>query len=181
VLEAAPRVDALLRRLRDLRADGQRIRVHGDLHLGHVLDTGDDVVFVDFEGGSARTLSERRLRWPALVDLASLVRSLHFAAHWPRVERELLGADAEPDGLAVWSTYWFRWSSAACIAVYREATAGAEFLPRDDAAWEVLFRCLLVSRACDELSSRLGSRSDWLGIPLAGLDELLGRDAGSAD
>jgi predicted trehalose synthase len=37
-----------------------------------------------------------------------------------------------------------------------------------------MFKALLVSRACDELTSRLGSRSDWLGIPLAGLDELLG-------
>jgi maltose alpha-D-glucosyltransferase/alpha-amylase len=177
VLRAAPRVDQLLRRLRDLRCDGQRIRVHGDLHLGHVLDTGDDLAFIDFEGDSARTLSERRLRWPALVDLASLVRSFHFAAHWPRVERELLGAPpGEPESLAPWSTFWFRWLGAACIAGYREATAGTLLLPSDDEAWSVLFRCLLISRACDELTSRLGTRSDWLGIPLAGLDELLGGD-----
>jgi maltose alpha-D-glucosyltransferase/alpha-amylase len=175
VLAAAPRVDSLLTRLRHLRCDGQRIRVHGDLHLGHVLDTGDDVVFIDFEGDTARPLSERRLRWPALLDLASLVRSFHFAAHWPRVERELLGGDAaQAEARAPWSTFWFRWLSAACIAGYREATAGAAFLPSDDEAWSIIFGCLLVSRASDELTSRLGSRSDWLGIPLAGLDELLG-------
>ena len=174
VLAAAPRVEALLARLRQLRTDGQRIRIHGDLHLGHVLDTGDDVVFIDFEGDTARPLSERRLRWPALADLASLVRSFHFAAHWPRVERELLGADTgQAEVLAPWSTFWFRWLSAACIAGYREETAGAAFLPSDDEAWSILFGCLLVSRASDELSSRLGSRTDWLGIPLAGLDELL--------
>ena len=55
-----------------------------------------------------------------------------------------------------------------------EATAGTSFNPSNDDTWSVLFKCLLVSRACDELTSRLGSRSDWLGIPLAGLDELLG-------
>ena len=93
VLEAAPRVDALLGRLRELKIDGQRIRVHGDLHLGQVLDTGNDVVIIDFEGDTGRPLSERRLKRPALTDLASLVRSFHFAAHWPRVERELLSAD----------------------------------------------------------------------------------------
>jgi maltose alpha-D-glucosyltransferase/alpha-amylase len=175
VLAAAPRVDALLARLRHLHCDGQRIRVHGDLHLGHVLDTGDDVVFIDFEGDTARPLSERRLRWPALADLASLVRSFHFAAHWPRVERELLGGDAaQAESLAAWSTFWFRWLSAACIAGYREVTEEAAFQPSDDEAWSVIFACLLVSRASDELTSRLGSRSDWLGIPLAGLDELLG-------
>ncbi len=175
VLESAPRVEALMGRLRQLPSDGERIRVHGDLHLGQVLDTGDDVVLIDFEGDTARPLSQRRLKRPALTDLASLVRSFHFAAHWPRVERELLSEDVvEPDGLAAWSTAWFQWTSAACIAGYREATAGTDFNPRDDDAWSVLFTSLLVSRACDELTSRLGSRSDWLGIPLAGLDELLG-------
>ena len=175
VLEAGPRVDELLGRLRELQTDGQRIRVHGDLHLGQALDTGADVVIIDFEGDIARPLSARRLKRPALTDLASLVRSFHFAAHWPRVERELLSEDTvEPDGLAAWSTAWFQWTSAACIAGYRAATAGTAFNPSDDDDWSVLFECLLVSRACDELTSRLGERSDWLGIPLAGLDELLG-------
>jgi trehalose synthase-fused probable maltokinase len=175
VLEAAPRVDALLQRVRELHTDGERIRVHGDLHLGQVLDTGSDVVIIDFEGDTARPLSQRRIKRPALTDVASLVRSLHFAAHWPRVERELLSEDAvEPDGLAAWSTAWFQWMSAACIAGYREATEGTSYNPSDDDAWSVLFKALLVSRACDELTSRIGSRSDWLGIPLAGLDELLG-------
>jgi maltose alpha-D-glucosyltransferase/alpha-amylase len=158
-----------------LPADGARIRIHGDLHLGHVLDTGNDVIIIDFEGDTGRPLSERRLKRPALTDLASLVRSFHFAAHWPRVERELLSDGAlESDGLADWATYWFHWTAAACIAGYRDATAGASFNPQDDAAWSVLFKSLLVLRACDELTSRQGTRSDWLGIPLAGLDELLG-------
>ena len=175
VLEAAPRLDALLARLRDSKIDGQRIRIHGDLHLGQVLDTGNDVVIIDFEGDTGRPLSERRLKRPALTDLASLIRSFHFAAHWPRVERELLSSDVvEPGDLSAWSTYWFQWMSAACVGGYRDATAEATFNPAADDTWSVLFKSLLVSRACDELTSRLGSRSDWLGIPLAGIDELLG-------
>ena len=118
------------RSLRDVRSDGKRIRVHGDLHLGHVLDTGNDVVFLDFEGDLGRPLSERRLKRPALTDLASLVRSIHFAAHWPRVERELLVADqGARSSLAAWSTFWFQWMSAACITGYRSSSDGAGFLP----------------------------------------------------
>jgi maltose alpha-D-glucosyltransferase/alpha-amylase len=174
VLAAAPRVDVLLQRLRELPADGERIRVHGDLHLGQVLDTGSDVVILDFEGDTGRPLSARRLKRPALTDLASLVRSFHFAAHWPRVERELLVNGPAHEAHAPWSTFWFQWMSAACVRGYRDATVGARFNPGDDTAWSLLFKALLVSRACDELTSRLGARSDWLGIPLAGLDELLG-------
>ena len=191
-LAALPGAEALLASLRDLRLDAQRIRVHGDLHLGHVLDTGSDVVFLDFEGDTGRPLSERRLKRPALVDLASLVRSIHFAAHWPAVSRELLGAGSDrPSPRAAWSTFWFQWMSAACVRGYRTATEGAAFLPADDEAWSILFESLLVARACDALGSRLGPRADWLGLPLAGLDELLGvgpmgdaqggpRDRGSA-
>ena len=110
---------------------------------------------------------------------ASVVRSIHFAAHWPRVERELLSeATVDSDGLASWSTAWFEWMAAACIAGYRATTEDTDLNPGDDEAWSVLFKALLVSRACDELTSRIGSRSDWLGIPLAGLAELLG---GSGD
>ncbi len=43
-------------------------------------------------------------------------------------------------------------------------------------AWSIMFESLLVARACDELGSWQGQRSDWLGMPLAGLDELLGVD-----
>ena len=104
------------------------------------------------------------------------MRSIHFAAHWPTVERE---SPRDGPGGAVaagrrWSTFWFQWMSAACVRGYRAATEGASFLPADDEAWSVLFESLLVARACDELTSRLGQRSDWLGLPLAGLDELLG-------
>jgi trehalose synthase-fused probable maltokinase len=159
VLEAAPRVDDLLGRLRSLTDAGQRIRIHGDLHLGQVLDTGRDVVIIDFEGDAARPLSERRLKRPALTDLASLVRSLHFAAHWPRVERELLSEEAmDSDGLASWSTAWFQWTSAACIAGYREATRGTDFNPADDDAWSVLFKSLLARLRRADLAPGLALR-----------------------
>jgi trehalose synthase-fused probable maltokinase len=174
-LGALEQVEPLLAALRDLPPEGQRIRVHGDLHLGHVLDTGSDVVFLDFEGDTGRPLSERRLKRPALVDLASLVRSIHFAAHWPSVARELFEADTSPSARrAAWSTFWFQWMSAACVRGYRSSTEGASFVPADDEAWSVLLESLVVARACEELSGRVGPRSDRLGLPLAGLEELLG-------
>ncbi|MFV2062866.1 MAG: putative maltokinase, partial [Chloroflexota bacterium] len=175
LLDAGPRIEGLLGRLREVNCDGQRIRVHGDLHLGQVLDTGSDVMIIDFEGEPSRPLSARRLKRPALTDLAGMLRSYHYAAHWARLERDLLsGTETHPGDLEAWSTFWYQWVAASCIAGYRLSTEGAVFLPSDDLAWSVLLKSLLVSKACYELRYELGSRPDWVGVPMAGLIDLLG-------
>jgi trehalose synthase-fused probable maltokinase len=174
LLAARAGVDAVLRSLRETPIDGQRIRVHGDLHLGQILDIGSDVVIIDFEGEPARPLGERRIKRPALTDLAGMLRSFHYVAHAPRLEREPPGAPAgAPDPLAAWSTFWYRWVSAACIRAYREVTAGARFLPSTDAGWSALLEALLLAKAGYELRYELGSRPDWVSIPITGLLDLL--------
>jgi maltose alpha-D-glucosyltransferase/alpha-amylase len=175
LLDSADRIEALLTRLREVDCDGDRIRIHGDLHLGQVLDTGSDVMIIDFEGEPGRRLSERRLKRPALTDLAGMIRSYHSAADWPRLKRRLDEGDGHDSSvLAAWSTFWAQWASASCIAGYRSATEGAAFLPSTDLAWSVLLKSLLVAKACYEVRYELGSRPEWVGIPIAGLRALIG-------
>ena len=81
--------DAILQRFRailDPAFVGQRIRCHGDYHLGQLLFTGKDFVVIDFEGETARTIGERRIKRSPLRDVASMVRSLDYA-----VQSVLLG------------------------------------------------------------------------------------------
>jgi maltose alpha-D-glucosyltransferase/alpha-amylase len=174
VIAAVVGSDRGVRRLLDTRIGGQRIRVHGDLHLGQVLDTGNDVMITDFEGEPVRPLGERRLKRPALVDLAGMTRSFHYAAHAPRLE--ILRSDgrrAESRDLSAWSRFWYQWVAASCVAGYRHVTVGAAFLPPDDEGWSVLLEALLISKAAYELRYELGSRPDWVGIPLVGFRELV--------
>ena len=74
------RADELNGRYRSImsrRWSGQRIRVHGDLHLGQVLITGSDVAFIHFGGDLASSPSERQQKhrpcgtWPACCGAGS--------------------------------------------------------------------------------------------------------------
>ncbi|HSH45614.1 MAG TPA: maltose alpha-D-glucosyltransferase, partial [Longimicrobiales bacterium] len=90
----------ILQRLRSVvgdKMDAQRIRTHGDYHLGQVLYTGRDFVIIDFEGEPARPLTERRLKRSALSDVAGMLRSFSYAAYTALADEELRGVAGTED------------------------------------------------------------------------------------
>ncbi|MGH7732308.1 MAG: putative maltokinase, partial [Gemmatimonadales bacterium] len=174
VLERQEEVLERLRALTQTPLRALRIRCHGDYHLGQVLWTGKDFVVVDFEGEPARSLGQRRLKRPALFDVAGMVRSFHYAARAAalRLARGL-GPTADTSPLEPWLALWYRAVTGTYLHAYLEEAAGAVFLPSSDAALSALLDFLLLEKAVYELGYEANSRPDWVGIPARGILDLL--------
>lgn len=171
------------RSLADRKLTGLRTRIHGDLHLGQVLFTGEDFIFIDFEGEPARTLAERREKHSPLRDVAGMVRSFHYAAYAALFRRS--GSPGAKSGewrsLVPFANAWYRAASGEYLRAYFDAAAaaGARFLPAnpDECQWVLNF--WLLGKAIYELKYELNHRLDWIAIPLEGIDMLVREPAAS--
>lgn len=184
ILAADEKILERLHRVMEQKITGQRARGHGDYHLGQVLYTGKDFVTVGFEGPASRSLLDRRLKRSPLRDVATMVRSLHYAAY-----SVLFGKTArrgQPPGqiceediavLEPWTWFWYVRTNTTFLRAYLETAAGAAFLPADAEQMRVLFDVLLIKRALSDLLHELQSQPDLARIPLKGLLQILDSEA----
>ncbi len=145
-----------------------KMRYHGDYHLGQVLRVDNDFVITDFEGEPGRTLEERRAKYSPLRDVAGMIRSFGYvsavAADHSTRERP---ADRQRVGPLVQA--WEQETSAAFLEGYRGAIEGCGVLPADQDAAERLIRFFVIEKALYELRYEMNNRPDWLSIPLFSL------------
>ena len=176
VLAAEERIVERFRRLMARKLTAERIRIHGDYHLGQVLYTGRDFVILNFEGEPWRPVSERRLKRSPFRDVAGMLRSFQYAAFVKLFEEAAAGI-ASPESLPVlegWALFWERWVSAAFLQAYLHRACGASFLPAAAEERAVLLDSYLLERAVHELGSELDDRPGWVRIPLLGIRQILG-------
>jgi maltose alpha-D-glucosyltransferase/alpha-amylase len=150
-----------------------RIRVHGNLHLGHVLATGKDFVFTDFEGIESLTLAERRRVRSPLRDLAWMVGSFELAA-FKRLLDPAIVRESDIEAARPWAMHWRSWVSASFLHAYLAATAGSPFLAADRDSVAVLFDAFVLERALYHLQAELEQPSGAVMIPLLGIAHILG-------
>jgi maltose alpha-D-glucosyltransferase / alpha-amylase len=175
VAELEPAIIQSYRALCDHRLSGKRIRLHGDCRLGQVLWTGKDFVFIDFEGDSSVPLSERRLKHSPMRDVATMLRSFHYAAA-VGLDQHVERGSIPPENMLrfqSWLRYWNLWVSVAYLKAYFQATAGARILPDDEDAIRAMLRGYLLDRAMNELGRQLSNGDAGLEIPLSGVLFLL--------
>jgi maltokinase len=138
----------------------QKIRHHGDLHLGQTLYRPEQTEFViiDFEGEPLRPLAERRRKHSPLRDVAGVLRSIDYAA-----------AAALPAEMAGWASAWQDEATRAFLTAYRTATRGTRFVPDTDAAFRRAVAVFELEKAAYEVVYEANNRPDWLAIPTGGL------------
>jgi trehalose synthase-fused probable maltokinase len=154
-------------KLASVEPSGQKIRVHGDLHLGQVLFAsgekgsvahpaqGGDWVIFDFEGEPLRPFSQRREKHCALKDVAGMLRSFSYAA---------ATAELGPEQI----TSWIPRVREAFLRGYRTATQGTSFLPQGD-SFDVVLEALELEKLLYELRYEVRHRPTWVPIPVQAL------------
>ena len=149
-------------------------RVHGDFHLGQVLVTQGDAVIIDFEGEPAKPLAERRRKMSPLRDVAGLLRSIDYAA---AMGLKSGPADVGQAGEAKKADIVGRYLPAAkqaFLAAYRREAVRIDHRWSNDDGEESLVTLFSIEKAAYELCYEAANRPTWIGVPLAGLAELVG-------
>lgn len=124
-------------------------RIHGDFHLGQVLDVpGRGWVLLDFEGEPLRPLEERTQPDVAVRDIAGMLRSFDYAGG--TIENEVPGADGDRRS-------WVETTQSAFLEGYESETG--ERVDRD------LLDLFVLDKALYEISYEARNRPDWLSIP----------------
>jgi trehalose synthase-fused probable maltokinase len=157
--ELIERQDALTERAKSLASvtpSGQKIRQHGDLHLGQALWTGDDWMVIDFEGEPARPYAARREKHTPLRDVAGMLRSFSYAA-------SVSGLAPGDRRRAVSAT------KTAFLRGWRAAVQGTGLLPASETDARTMLDVLELEKTLYELRYELQMRPDWAHIPAEAL------------
>ena len=144
-------------------------RVHGDFHLGQVLETRDGYRIVDFEGEPTRPLAERRRHNSPLRDVASMLRSIDHAGRSARRRAEVRGGGpVESPGLDIEA--WLVRARQRFLGAYR---AGLREQGARIAVDEDLLRAFEFEKECYEFIYAATYLPDWIWAPLEGMRALV--------
>ena len=137
-------------------------RVHGDYHLGQVLDVpGRGWVLLDFEGEPLRPLAERNEPDLAARDIAGMLRSFDYAAG-----ARSLAVAQDTERAAAWAH--------DCRAAFLDGYASVAGDPRGTPEAAALLDALELDKALYEVSYEARFRPGWSSIPISALSRLAG-------
>jgi len=150
----------------------ERIRIHGDYHLGQVLVNGDDFYILDFEGEPESTIRDRKVKQPPLKDVAGMFRSFHYAIYatifnngdkYPFEQEELFKA----------GEILFKYFVGVFIQTFTDVAQSENLNIGYRKEIDFLLKYCLLEKAVYELGYELNSRPRWAVIPLTGIASIM--------
>ncbi len=151
---------------------GERIRVHGDYHLGQILVKDDDFYILDFEGEPESTIRDRKVKQPPLKDVAGMFRSFHYAIYatiFNNIEKYVQEQETLFDAAEVLYSYF----TSVFLATYIESILEANLNIGYNQERNFLLKYCLLEKAVYELGYELNSRPRWALIPLKGISNII--------
>ncbi len=151
---------------------GERLRVHGDYHLGQVLVKDDDFYILDFEGEPESTIRDRKVKQPPLKDVAGLFRSFHYAIY-ATVFNNIKTYKHSQEQLFEASEILYQYFIGVFLGTYINLIQEANINIGYHQERIFLLEYSLLEKAVYELGYELNSRPRWAVIPLKGISNII--------
>jgi maltose alpha-D-glucosyltransferase/alpha-amylase len=158
-----------------LKLNSQRIRIHGDFHLGQVLISADDFYILDFEGEPESTIRDRKVKQSPLKDVSGMLRSFHYAIYAVIFNEGEKFTYDQQDMFDLGEKYY-----RAIAAVYLNSYIQTAMENALDIGYrpeiDYLLKYHLLEKAIYEIGYELNSRPSWAIIPLKGIMQILNNE-----
>ena len=146
----------------------QRIRIHGDYHLGQVLATQNDYIIIDFEGEPESSITDRKIKHSPLKDVAGMIRSYHYAIS-AKMFNDPISAKLDSQRIQTVADRWYRLIQQTFMDKYLETFGNPHPLFKNNNEINFLMLIYLLEKAVYELGYEINYRPDWVKIPLKGI------------
>jgi maltose alpha-D-glucosyltransferase/alpha-amylase len=172
VLESEQNLIVFARNIIQTKIRGQKIRIHGNYNLTHVLFTGNSFAVLNFEGDPSKPLSQRRLKRSALMDVATMIGSFFYAANSGLQAFAQLHPEDHAQ-LKLWIEPWHRILSGIFINAYFQEAGNQAFIPTKRDQIQILLTHYLLEQALHDILYRIYTNPQGLETPLLGLQNIM--------
>lgn len=151
---------------------GERLRVHGDYHLGQILVKDGDFYILDFEGEPESTIRDRKIKQPPLKDVAGLFRSFHYAVYATIFNHEDQYKTAQKD-LFHAGEILYRYFIGVFLETYTHRIQNANINLGYNQERIFILKYSMLEKAVYELGYEMNARPLWAVIPLEGIASIM--------
>lgn len=153
------------------KLSSQRVRIHGDYHLGQVLKQKNDFVILDFEGEPESTVHDRKVKQSPLKDVSGMFRSFHYAIYSTIFKMDI--ENDEREAMFDVGEQVYSWMVGLFLHYYLKKIYTSELNLGYKAEIHYLLEYHLLEKAIYELGYELNARPSWAIIPLRGVYRIL--------